>query len=82
MSRPALNSNLCSIRHDTLTRYRLRVRHAVRLPPQAWLPGVAQAIVPDAPGVVLVRDTKDRGGAVLAFGPAAWRAFGANLKHR
>lgn len=24
---------------------------------------------------VLVRDTKDRAAAVLAFGPAAWRAF-------
>ena len=27
------------------------------------------------PGVVGVRDSKDRGGPVLAFTPAAWRAF-------
>ncbi|MFF5073783.1 DUF397 domain-containing protein [Micromonospora olivasterospora] len=27
------------------------------------------------PGVVAVRDSKDRGGPVLAFRPAAWRAF-------
>jgi hypothetical protein len=29
---------------------------------------------------VLVRDTKDRAGAILTFGPAAWRAFAARLK--
>ncbi|MBO4208239.1 DUF397 domain-containing protein [Micromonospora echinofusca] len=27
------------------------------------------------PGVVLVRDSKDRAGAVLTFDPAAWRSF-------
>ncbi|MFI9638890.1 DUF397 domain-containing protein [Micromonospora sp. NPDC051925] len=27
------------------------------------------------PGVVLVRDTKDREGGVLAFAPAAWCGF-------
>ncbi|GIJ27264.1 hypothetical protein Vqi01_24260 [Micromonospora qiuiae] len=26
-------------------------------------------------GVVLVRDTKDRDGGMLAFGPSAWRSF-------
>ncbi|MBF5031373.1 DUF397 domain-containing protein [Micromonospora sp. ANENR4] len=26
-------------------------------------------------GVVLVRDTKDRAGATLAFAPAAWQGF-------
>ncbi|MEV5695109.1 DUF397 domain-containing protein [Micromonospora globbae] len=26
-------------------------------------------------GVVAVRDSKDRGGPVLAFGPAAWTGF-------
>ncbi|MFK3980408.1 DUF397 domain-containing protein [Micromonospora sp. NPDC050397] len=26
-------------------------------------------------GVVLVRDTKDRDGGTLSFGPEAWRAF-------
>ena len=29
---------------------------------------------------VFVRDTKDRAGAVLAFGPHAWRKFSASLK--
>ncbi|MCL2581188.1 MAG: DUF397 domain-containing protein [Streptosporangiales bacterium] len=28
---------------------------------------------------VLIRDTADRAGAVLAFGPAAWRAFVTGL---
>ncbi|MGC4808381.1 DUF397 domain-containing protein [Micromonospora sp. DT233] len=27
------------------------------------------------PGVVLVRDTKDRSGGMLSFSPAAWRGF-------
>ncbi|KWV29790.1 DUF397 domain-containing protein [Micromonospora rifamycinica] len=27
------------------------------------------------PGVVLVRDTKDRDGGVLVFTPAAWQGF-------
>jgi hypothetical protein len=27
-----------------------------------------------------VRDTKDRGGPVLAFGQQAWRAFAARVK--
>ncbi len=29
---------------------------------------------------VLVRDTKDRGGPVLRFSPAAWRRFATQLK--
>jgi len=29
---------------------------------------------------VVVRDTKDRAGAVLTFGPAAWRRFAAAIK--
>ena len=29
---------------------------------------------------VLVRDTKDRGGPVLGFSPAAWRRFAARAK--
>ena len=29
---------------------------------------------------VLVRDTKDRAGAVLTFGPDAWRRFAAAIK--
>lgn len=34
-----------------------------------------------ASGRVLVRDTKDRAGAVLTFTPDAWRAFAAGIKN-
>jgi hypothetical protein len=30
--------------------------------------------------MVLVRDTRDRAGAVLTFGPDAWRRFAARIK--
>jgi hypothetical protein len=30
--------------------------------------------------LVVVRDTKDRGGPVLRFSPAAWRRFAARVK--
>lgn len=30
--------------------------------------------------MVLVRDTKDRAGAVLAFAPDSWRRFAAMIK--
>jgi hypothetical protein len=33
-------------------------------------------------GVVGVRDSKDRRGPVLTFGPAAWRAFVAEVGRR
>ncbi|WP_431728359.1 DUF397 domain-containing protein [Verrucosispora sp. TAA-831] len=33
-------------------------------------------------GVVAVRDSKDRDGDVLIFGPAAWRAFVALAARR
>jgi hypothetical protein len=33
------------------------------------------------PGRVLVRDTADRGGAVLIVTPQAWRAFAAKVKN-
>jgi hypothetical protein len=36
--------------------------------------------VADAPGAVLVRDTKDREGPVLAVGAEAWRRFAAKVK--
>ena len=29
---------------------------------------------------IMVRDTKDRAGAALAFGPDAWRRFAATVK--
>ncbi|MTK02695.1 DUF397 domain-containing protein [Micromonospora sp. CP22] len=32
-------------------------------------------VADNLPGLVAVRDSKDRDGAVLVFGPAAWRAF-------
>jgi hypothetical protein len=36
-------------------------------------------VADNLPGLVAVRDSKDRDGAVLTFGPAAWRAFLAVL---
>jgi len=38
-----------------------------------------EAGVADA-GVVLVRDTTNRGGGTLAFSPAAWATFTASLR--
>jgi hypothetical protein len=35
-----------------------------------------------ASDAVLVRDTQDRGGPVLQFGPDAWRRFAGELKAR
>ena len=32
-------------------------------------------VAENLPGRVLVRDSKDRPGPVLSFGPVAWRAF-------
>ncbi|MDW5322766.1 DUF397 domain-containing protein [Plantactinospora sp. KLBMP9567] len=32
-------------------------------------------VADDLPGVVAVRDSKDRDGAALVFAAAAWRAF-------
>lgn len=32
-------------------------------------------VADNLPGVVLVRDTKDRAGGTLAFTPGAWRGF-------
>ncbi|RLP85707.1 MULTISPECIES: DUF397 domain-containing protein [Micromonospora] len=37
--------------------------------------GSCVEVADNLPGVVLVRDTKDRSGGTLAFAPAAWRAF-------
>ncbi|MFV2085366.1 DUF397 domain-containing protein [Micromonospora sp. LOL_021] len=38
-------------------------------------------VADNLPGRVLVRDTKDRDGATLAFAPSAWRSFVALAKH-
>lgn len=39
-------------------------------------------VADNLPGVVLVRDTKDRDGGTLFFPPAAWRAFVAEVAAR
>ncbi|MFR9728619.1 DUF397 domain-containing protein [Saccharopolyspora sp. MS10] len=36
--------------------------------------------VGSAPGVVAVRDTKDRDGGTLVFGPRAWNRFLRSLR--
>ncbi|MBE1485560.1 DUF397 domain-containing protein [Plantactinospora soyae] len=37
--------------------------------------GVCVEVADNLRGRVLVRDTKDRDGGTLTFGPAAWQAF-------
>mgnify|MGYP006171812697 CR=1 FL=1 len=37
-------------------------------------------VADNLPGRVLVRDTKDREGGTLTFGPAAWSAFVVSVK--
>jgi Domain of unknown function (DUF397) len=37
-------------------------------------------VADNLPGVVAVRDSKDPGGPVLAFGPDEWRTFTAAIK--
>ncbi|MFI9639903.1 DUF397 domain-containing protein [Micromonospora sp. NPDC051925] len=37
--------------------------------------GSCVEVADNLPDVVLVRDTKDRAGGTLTFGPAAWRVF-------
>ncbi|WDZ88079.1 DUF397 domain-containing protein [Micromonospora cathayae] len=37
--------------------------------------GACVEVADNLPGVVLVRDTKDRDGGTLTFAPQAWRAF-------
>ena len=39
-------------------------------------------VADNLPGVVLVRDTKDRDGGTLTFAPAAWRAFVTKITDR
>lgn len=41
--------------------------------------GACVEVADNLPGVVLVRDSKDRAGGILSFGPAAWRAFVATV---
>ncbi|MGK5444004.1 DUF397 domain-containing protein [Micromonospora sp. URMC 105] len=37
--------------------------------------GSCVEVADNLPGVVLVRDTKDRDGGTLSFEPASWRRF-------
>ncbi|MGC4806238.1 DUF397 domain-containing protein [Micromonospora sp. DT233] len=37
--------------------------------------GACVEVADNLPGIVLVRDTKDRDGGTLAFAPAAWAGF-------
>ncbi len=39
-------------------------------------------VADNLPGVVLVRDSKDRAGGLLTFSPAAWRAFVTQVTER
>ncbi len=39
-------------------------------------------VADNIPDLVAVRDSKDPAGPVLAFGPAAWRAFVARTSER
>ncbi|GAB3818665.1 DUF397 domain-containing protein [Micromonospora zhanjiangensis] len=39
-------------------------------------------VADNLPGVVLVRDSKDRDGGTLVFPPGAWRAFVAGAGRR
>ncbi|PWU46630.1 DUF397 domain-containing protein [Micromonospora globispora] len=39
-------------------------------------------VADNLPGVVLVRDSKDRVGGMLTFAPGAWRAFVGQLTGR
>ncbi|WBB77515.1 DUF397 domain-containing protein [Micromonospora sp. WMMD882] len=44
--------------------------------------GACVEVADDLPGVVLVRDTKDRDNGMLTFTPSAWRAFVAEVSGR
>jgi hypothetical protein len=44
--------------------------------------GACVEVADNLAGLVVVRDSKDPGGPVLAFGPDAWRAFVARLAGR
>ncbi|GAA0916147.1 DUF397 domain-containing protein [Nonomuraea longicatena] len=38
-------------------------------------------VATNLPGVVAVRDSKDRGGPVLTFTPGEWRAFLSDVRN-
>jgi len=42
--------------------------------------GACVEVADNLPGLVAVRDSKDRTGSVLTFPPAAWAAFTAGVR--
>ncbi|MFC4017624.1 DUF397 domain-containing protein [Micromonospora sp. GCM10011542] len=44
--------------------------------------GSCVEVAENLPGVVLVRDSKDRSGGTLTFDPSAWRAFVSFARQR
>lgn len=40
--------------------------------------GACVEVADNVPGVILVRDSKDRSGPILSFAPSAWRGFVAD----
>jgi hypothetical protein len=44
--------------------------------------GECVEVADNLPGGVLVRDSKDRYGPVLTFGPESWRSFVTEVPHR
>jgi hypothetical protein len=42
--------------------------------------GQCVEVAPDLPGLVAMRDSKDRSGPVLAFSPDEWQAFTAGVR--
>jgi hypothetical protein len=42
--------------------------------------GARVEVARNLPGIVAVRDSKDRGGPVLSFAPDQWAAFTAGLR--
>ena len=44
--------------------------------------GECVEVADNLPGVVLVRDTKDRSGGTLRFAPRAWQSFVDVVKRR
>jgi Domain of unknown function (DUF397) len=42
--------------------------------------GACVEVALKAPGIVAVRDSKDRGGPVLIFSPREWRSFVSGVK--
>lgn len=43
--------------------------------------GACVEVADNLPGVVLVRDTKDREGGALSFSPAAWAGFVSTVRN-